>query len=75
MPAAACSIRLAAHLGLLAAVAGVFGPAPRAAARTSQAQAGAVWLAVSDRSLERLRGGFDLGAGLVASSRRRKPCN
>ena len=28
---------------------------------------GAVWLAASDRTLDRLRGGFDLGAGLVVS--------
>lgn len=43
-------------------------------ASTSQAQShpaeppeGAVWLAASNRTLDQLRGGFDLGAGLVVS--------
>ncbi len=30
------------------------------------APTGSVWMAVSDRALDRLRGGFDLGSGLVA---------
>ncbi|SFC24255.1 hypothetical protein SAMN05216344_11228 [Polaromonas sp. OV174] len=30
-------------------------------------QQGAMWLTVSDRTLARLRGGFDLGSGLVVS--------
>jgi hypothetical protein len=69
MPATRCIRLLAGHLGLLAAMAGLVGPAPRAADRTAQAQAqpGALWQAVSDRKLDRLRGGFDLGSGLVVS--------
>lgn len=31
------------------------------------ASQGTVWLAASDRTLDRMRGGFDLGAGLVVS--------
>lgn len=34
---------------------------------TSQPKEDAIWLAASDRTLDQLRGGFDLGSGLVVS--------
>lgn len=59
-------IRSRRGLCLLALLAGVFGAA-RAQAPPPSSSAGALWLAVSDRTLDSLRGGFALADGLRVS--------
>lgn len=67
MTATPC-LSLARALCLLALGAGFVGAAPRAADRALPMQEEVIWMAVSDRALDRMRGGFDLGlgAGLLA---------
>ncbi len=59
-------VRSSRGLCLLALLAGVFGAA-QAQTQTPHSSADALWLAVSDRTLDSLRGGFALEDGLRVS--------
>lgn len=60
------SLRSSRGLWLLALMAGVLGAA-QAQTREPDSSAGALWLAVSDRTLDSFRGGFALADGLRVS--------
>ena len=59
-----CAAIFVASSALLASVCQAQGPASR---QSPHAPAESVWLAASDHTLDRMRGGFDMGSGLMVS--------